>query len=548
MKKIPDMKKGVAFLTAGIIMLTSAVGCGKTGKTSPGGDGTQSGGSANAAVTYPMKTVQLTYAMRPSTAWSKRYKNYTDLPFVKELEKKTGVELKMVQPQDSSAMNLLIASGDLPDIINYNWITYYTGGETKAVEDGIIYGMSKDFVKKNAPDYWKEINSTPNLLKQVETPSHQITGFAFILGDPLLKSGQGLMVRDDWCKELGIQIPQTADQFESMLKDFKDKKGAQVPLSLYADENAGSLESCLKNGFITSAFNLPTSDFYLKNGKTVTAGFAQKEYKNALAWLHKLYQEKLLDPNFATVKQDTINANMLTGKSGVTAGAAGSVLGTLLVTNKNNANYSLAGIQGLVAKSGEKPMYGHYNNDVPASNDTITASCKNKEAAARFLNYGYTKEGHLLYNFGIEGESYTMQDSKPVYTDKILNPGNGLSVQESMADYMLAYGNGPFVQDKDYLLQYYKLDAQKTALKNWSDHDAAKYKLPSYSVSSDKVNEYSSTLSDIKTYVEEMTIKYVNGTESLDTFDTKYLSTLKSMGLDRVTQIIQDAVKEYNAR
>ena len=327
-----------------------------------------------------------------------------------------------------------------------------------------------------------------------------------------------------------------------MLKAMKEEKGVEIPLSI----NNDTLSSLLDRGIITSPFNLVTRDVYVDNGE-VKLGFAQEEYKDVLTWLHKLYKEGLLDPNFATVDQQTVTSNMLTGKSGVSAGACGSILGTWLTTNKNVDNYSLAGIKNLVANKGETPMFGHYNTDVVGGVTVISTECEDKEAAANYLNYGYTDEGHMLYNFGIEGKSYEMVEGKPIFTDLVMNNPDGLTIQQALSEYQLAYGNGPFVQDKDYLLQYYNTDEQKEALSKWSDNNAKNYKLPRITIGAEEVGEYSSLFSDIKTYRDEMTIKFVVGSEPLENFD-KYLNTLNSMGIERLTQIIQNAVNEYNSR
>ena len=45
-----------------------------------------------------------------------------------------------------------------------------------------------------------------------------------------------------------------------------------------------------------------------------------------------------------------------------------------------------------------------------------------------------------------------------------------------------------------------------------------------------------------------MTIKYITGLESLDTFETEYLETLKSMGVDRAIELQQEALDDFNAR
>lgn len=560
MRKTGLWKKSVTVLTIAAMASSMLAGCGgssgttettasttaqettKTSETSAAGSTTDTS-AAETGITYPVQDGKtLTFGMTTASAWNDRFQSFTDLPVGKALQERTGFGLDMVHVEDKTAMNLLIASGELPDMIIFNWASNYNGGEEKAIKDGVIYGMSEEFVKENAPDYWKVISSDPELLKQVKTPAGEIYGFAFILGDDLLKGGYGMIIRDDWCEELGIAEPSTPDEFYDMLKAFKEQKGAEVPLSV----NYSELASMMDRGVITSPFNLVTRDVYVDNG-TVHIGYSEDEYKDVLAWLNKLYNDGLLDPSFSTLEAATITSNILTGQSGAASGACGSKLGTWLSTNKDVENYSLAGIKNLVAKKGDRAMYGHYNNDVAGNTVAISTLCEDKEAAAQFLNYGYTEEGHMLYNFGIEGESYTMESGEPIYTDLMLNNPDGLSIQQALSEYQLAYGNGPFVQDPGYLLQYYSFDAQKEALNNWVDNDAAKYKLPRITINSESISEYSSILSDITTYRDEMSIKFIKGTESLDNY-AQYQQTLKEMGLDRLQEIYQAAVEEYNAR
>lgn len=529
MRRSNFLRKGTALLLAGILA-TSLVGCGAKNE------------ATDNSVPEGEKKVTLSYGMTTASAWKDRYEAFTDLPLGKELEKQTDTDLEMVHVEDKNAMNLLLATGEYPDIIGFNWQLNYTGGEEKAMKDGVIYGMSEEFVKTNAPDYWKVLNDNPELLKQVKTSSGEIFGFAFILGDEILKGGYGLIIRDDWCKELGIKQPETAEEYYEMLKALKKEKGVEVPLSI----TIANLGELLDRGIITSPFNLVTRDYYVEEGK-VKAGFYSQEYKDVLVWLNKLYAEGLLDPNFITIDQQTVTSNMLTGKSAASSGACGSILGNWLSSNKDVADYSLAGIKNLVANKGDTPMYGHYNTDVVGGTTVISTECENKEAAAKFLNYGYSQEGHLLYNFGIEGASYEMVEGKPVYTDLMMNNPDGLTAQQALSEYQLAYGNGPFVQDKDYLLQYYNTDEQIDALNKWTDNDASKYKLPRITIHADDVSEYSSLTSDIKTYQDEMTMKFIIGAESLDNYD-KYISTLQSMGVEQLLEIVQNAVNEYNSR
>ena len=55
-------------------------------------------------------------------------------------------------------------------------------------------------------------------------------------------------------------------------------------------------------------------------------------------------------------------------------------------------------------------------------------------------------------------------------------------------------------------------------------------------------------MGDIGTYVSEMTIQYITGLEPLDTFESKYLETLKSMNVERAIEMRQEALDDFNAR
>lgn len=193
-----SVKKGMFLFAVGAVSASMLVGCGKKEETSAAAGGsekfkTESEGAGSfkpGKVVYPIKDAgKFTYGMELTGAWSDRYDSFDKLPLGQELEKETGFDMDMVHVENKEGMNLLLASGELPDAIAYNFQINYTGDESKAIQDGLIYPMSEDFVKKNAPDYWKVISSNPELLKQVKTPEGDIFGFAFILGDEMSTLG-----------------------------------------------------------------------------------------------------------------------------------------------------------------------------------------------------------------------------------------------------------------------------------------------------------------------------------------------------------------------
>ena len=55
-------------------------------------------------------------------------------------------------------------------------------------------------------------------------------------------------------------------------------------------------------------------------------------------------------------------------------------------------------------------------------------------------------------------------------------------------------------------------------------------------------------INEMSTYVEEMTTKFIMGTEDIESGFDSYLETLNQFGLDRATEIMNDALARYNAR
>lgn len=496
-------------------------------------------------VTYPIEgDVTLTLAIVEEAAvTSSGAANLFETPFGKAWQEAAGVTIEVMQLADNDAMNLLLAGGDLPDLIYYRFGTLYTGGVAKAVKDKIIEPLN-DYVEY-LPDMMAALESDPDYIKGATTDEGDIVGAPFVRGDAVLRTSVGMMLRQDWLDDLNMDMPQTPDELYDVLKAFKDEKGAEVPMSI----SSGAIESqMLKEGLITSPFGLPQCDYYQEDG-TVHYGFYEQEYKDVLAWLNKLYTDGLLDPNFQTIDNATRNANIMNGVSGMTCGSIGSGLGTYINTMaETDPEYNLSGLAPLVAKEGDVPMCTYYDTAVTGYFLVMTPACENKEAAAKFLNYGYTEEGQMLFNYGIEGESYTMVDGYPTYTDLIMSNPDGLTVQQAMAQYQRAWKDGPFVQQKEYIEQYYTLEQQQEALKAYTVSDAAKYQLPAITAAEEEAAEFSKLTADITAYVSEMLIKYIKGEKTLDTFETEYLPTLKGMGVERVLEIYQDALDRYNAR
>lgn len=172
---------------------------------------------------------------------------------------------------------------------------------------------------------------------------------------------------------------------------------------------------------------------------------------------------------------------------------------------------------------------------------------KNAVEAVRMLDYGYGEEGHLLFNFGIEGVSYTMKNGKPTYTDLILHNPDKLAPSQAIAMYSRASYFGPFVQDVAYMEQYYMPQEQKDAVDIWANTDADKYIAPPVQKTERESAEFSAIMQDVTTLVDEMSARIIIGIDPLDSFDD-YVTQLKALNIDRAIAIQKATLDRYNAQ
>ena len=162
------------------------------------------------------------------------------------------------------------------------------------------------------------------------------------------------------------------------------------------------------------------------------------------------------------------------------------------------------------------------------------------------MDYGYTEEGSMLYNFGIEGVTYEMVDNYPKFTEKITEAPEGFSV--ALAPYAMGSDSGPFVQDTRVVEQMQAKPKQvRAAVLTWADTEAEKTLMPLVSLTAEEQTELSNITSEIETFSTEMMLKFIVGAEPLENFK-QYQEQLKKFNLDRALEIYTSAVERYNKR
>lgn len=542
---IQSKKMSVSIAVVMVMTASLFAACSKDSGNEPG-TSVKPGASPAASATpeagkYPLETTEtLTSWEQINTNLITFTSNLAETPFGKALEKETGVKVRYTHPADGQSkeqFNLLIASNNLPDVVEYDWNSGYPGGPEKAIADKVILPLN-ELIDKFAPNLKKLLQTDKELDKMIKTDSGKYYVFPMIRPDNGLVF-RGPMIRKDWLDELSLQVPTTIDEWYTVLKAFKEKKGASAPLTAQY-----SNELNIQDAFI-GAYRT-ANRFYIDDQGKVHYGPVDPQFKDALTLLRKWYAEGLLDKDFAlNTDSKALDNKMMSDSSGATVGLLSGGMGRWMDTGKKkDPKFQLVAAPYPTLKKGDKAFIGQrdfkYN---PAGSKAVTADTKNPELAVKWLDYAYSEKGSLLFNFGIEGESYTMQGGTPAFTDKITKDPK-YNLQQMVSQYTKP--NGPFPGDSRKSFNTYK--EQDEAVKIWEQTDAAKHVMPLFLTPTvDESKELAKLMTAITSYKEEMFVKFVMGKEPLDKFDA-YVKQIKDMGIDNVTKIYQDALDRYNKR
>ena len=506
------------------------------------------GGAAEGV--YPLAdSPELTYWFELPTNNSTVVQNFEETEFAKALEEQTGIKVTYTHPpaaQAKETFNVLVASNDLPDIIEYRWVTDFPGGVTAALQNKVIISLN-DQMADFAPSFTAYLESNPSIDRQIKTDDGIYSVFPFIRGDKYLQTTSGGMVRKDWLDELNLDIPETMDDWEVMLTAFKDEKGATAPYTAVSNNNIDNLSNMFSSAY---KFRFAASSaVYYMDGNTVKYAPLEPAYKDFLEKMNDWYNKGLIDKNFTLVDRKTLDANILNGTSGACYGPGGGGMGVWMEPGKEQTDtYDLVAVPSPVLNAGDEIEHFGSSYEFTQSSPgmaAITNQCDNVEAAMRLLDYAFSEEGHILYNFGVEGESFEYVAGVPTYTELVMKNPNDLSVAQAMAHYSRANSNGPFAQDPGYLLQYYEMPQQKDALETWSIGDNRMQTIvPPTSFTQEESSKHAALIADISTYVTEMTVKFVMGAENFDNYD-KFVEQLHSMKIDDAIALQQAAVDRY---
>lgn len=555
------MKKVLASVLCAVMICSAAAGCSGAQASlsvSPPAGGSQAqnqSGEAAASgapeeLTLPIveKPLTLTVFAGMADRAAASLTNYNEMLAFQEMEKRTGIKIDFQHPpvgQTKEQFNLLLASGELPDLIYYTWAVDYVGGPERALQDSVIINLN-EVVQQYMPNFKQILDENEVVRKDSVTDSGNMYMCPLLRLNPADRMSGGFQIRKDWLDKLGLQIPTNREEWYTVLKAFKEKdpngngKADEIPFisSKIVEITGVQRFSCM--------WGFPT-EYYNDNG-TVKYGPMQPEYRDFLETMRQWYSEGLIDPDFLTTDRKSHDAKVTSEAAGAYYGLLNSYMGTYTkVMKEKNPEFEIC--QAPIPTAPDGKMYNFHTDAaraVATEGFAITSANKHVKETAKWLDYYYSEDGRVLMNLGVEGKTFQMVSGEAKYTDLITNNPDGLPLDQAICHYTPAGASARLFQDSRYWDQMMTFDNQKEAMKILSESTLERV-MPPITPTPDESTRFAAIQNEANTYVSEMFAKFVMGQENIANFD-QYIETLKSLKIEEAIQIQQAALDRYMQR
>lgn len=390
-KKIVSMLSVIS-LTGGIV-----AGCGGAG-----GDGGAQGTDANKGAEAPQQPLEISFIM-PQQAFPIPDENGELLTRIKKYTN-TNLKLQWVPGNYAEKLNVTIASGEMPKAV----FSKYNPAIASAIRDGVFWEIGpylKDYpnMSKLDPAFFNNIS--------VEGKLYAVPIYRFM-------GRFGIVYRKDWMDELGITtLPKTFDEWLTTTRAVAKAKPGTIA---FPDTN--TLARFQEFLVMQGGFN----NWGEQDGKLVP-DFMGPVFMDTMKFYKTLYQEKLLNQDFAEIDDLTAKAKFIAGKAAFQTMVAINVLDTEQNLQKTDPKAKLD-VAPLIGPNGQRVLAGPGSNGFyvfPKSSVKTEAELKQ---ILGFFDKLLEPEMSNLLLYGIEGRHYEVVDgkAKPISPDDFKKEINGL--------------------------------------------------------------------------------------------------------------------------
>lgn len=499
----------------------------------------------------PIADSQVTLTFTGMNMNSTRVGRYDETDMMKKLEADTNVKIvwNMI-PQASwkEKKNLMIASGEYPD--GFMGPMSLTADEAQQLgADGVLIPL-EDLIREYAPNIQRIIDANPAYKAQVTSPDGHIYALS-AWQDMGFDSLSCAVINKTWLDKLGLDVPETTEEFYQALKAFKDNdmagNGKTVPFSFLYQESA-DLNREVKREFewVFLAFGVPETPTHIMiedNGSIIFTA-EQEGFKEAIQYLHRLYKEGLIDQE--VFSQDR---TMLTNK--IRQMQVGTYtdyrLKSSMASEEIQDNFTF--LPALKGPNGDR-RWLRAKAGMSDGAFALTNKCKNPEVAIRWLDNINSEENSIQMLYGMfKEEGWNKSEAlipSPAQPGKWTGNTNlrPSDVNPSDWPWSAPIGSSPVVVPNEVINKYIA-DRPNNVAKAEACAVYRPYltKYPynyAFRFTLDEIEELNLIQTDLVNYVFKTEAKWIADGGVEKDWDS-YLKQLKNLGVDRYKELYQAA-------
>lgn len=461
--------------------------------------------------------------------------------FTKWYEEQTNVHVEWIIAPSNEAnekLNLLLSSGDLPDII----LLDLTPAQQRLYgEQGILIPIN-DLIEKNGVQTKKVFEAFPEIKDRVTAPDGRIYGLPEVNQCYHCSMSQKMWIYKPWLDKLGLKMPTTTEEFEQVLKAFKEKDpngngmADEAPLATAVGLWNGNLDLFLVNSFTLN----PDTHLVLNDGK-IEVTYNKPEYREGLRYLHNLYAQGLIAPESLTQNADQLK---LQGSGELPIiGTHSSALSGYVADWGTERNLGYVTVPPLKGPKGVQvtPYVSVYGG----GKFFITKAAKNPEVAFKWGDALYIPEVVLRGYYGVFGENWRWAepgekgiDGRPAIFATIDDGPKNAGWSQASHTYRpndFRFGEKrrsdtdlePWLYEQTKVMEPFKQDP--------------KFTVPPLFFTTDQAQEIAQLSTGLDQYVSEMLARFITGDADLDAGWDTYVQTLEQQGLPKFLAIYQEA-------
>ena len=479
------------------------------------------------------KPLDLTIHMhfRNKYAWDENW------PVAKEYERLTGIKLigtaSSVSTNSLESFNLMLVSGDLPDVV---------GGDS--LKDLFFkYGMEgafiplNDLIDEHAPNLKAFFEEHPRVAQAITAPDGKIYHIPYV---PDGVTGRAYFIRQDWLDKLGLEQPKTVDELYDVLVAFRDQ-----------DPNGNGIKDEVPAFFrhwqefirLVTLFDARSTgsekyhQYYIDESGTVHHPYAEEAYRDAMVQLIKWYNEGLIDKEVFT--RGSKGREYLLGNNlgGFTHDWFSSTAGYNTSLRDRIEGFDLVPFLPPASPSG-RVLEEHGRAMIKPDGWAITYANKHPVETIKYMDFVFSDKGRNISNFGVEGETWTMVDGKPQFTDEVLSLKDG-PVNSQMWSIGAQIPIG-FHMDYAYEDQWTN-EIAREGIAKYVACDCIAEQFPGVAMTVAEQKVWDKYYTNLETYMLEQQQRWVLGSADIEAEWDNYVARLDKLGLKKVLAAVQTA-------